>query len=369
MAGQSQVRFATMATILGSMAIAGLLATLLFVLKDVLLWLLIAFFLAMVLNPVVDRLSVWMPRRASVVLVMLVAVGTTVGFAWLILPPLLQQMSELVSRAPELAAQLRSHPRFQRLDDHLALGAAVERFLHDLPAALAGASAPLLQLVGGLMRFSFAAVSIAFVTLFMLLSGPSLLAQAAGLFRPPARARAARLWRGVYVATSRYAVGTGAIALFAGGVATVTLAAAGVPYFLPLGASLVFLDLIPFVGAITGGVLLTAVTALTAGWLEALVVLFVFVVYQQLEGHLFLPVVHHRTVRLSALGVAVSLLVGYELAGILGVLLAVPIAGALRVFAQELLAVREEHRREHEDGGTPASVQGVPQGEPEQLRH
>jgi len=166
------------------------------------------------------------------------------------------------------------------------------------------------------------------------------------------------------------------VALFAGTVATLTLAAAGVPYFLPLGASLVFLDLLPFVGAISGGVLLTLVTGLTAGWLPAVVVLAIFVVYQQLEGHLLLPLVHHRTVRLSALGVAVSLLVGYELLGILGVLLAVPVAGALRVLADELLAVFTEGRAAARPHDAPARAprpaesprQPLPGEAPEELR-
>jgi predicted PurR-regulated permease PerM len=363
MAGQSQVRFATMATILSSIALAGLLVVLLFVLRDVLVWLLLALFAAMILNPVVERLSGLMPRGAAIGLVMVSTVAVAAGFAVLLVPPFIEQVSDLVSSTPALAERVRQNPHFRRLDDRFALGAALNRFLFDLPGLAAGATTPVLQLLGGLMRFSFAAISVGFVTLFMLVSGPSLLASTARLLGPLARARATRLWRGVYRATARYALGTGLLALVAGALATLTLAALGVPYFLPLGASLVFLDLIPFVGAIIGGVLLTAVTALTVGWLRALVVLGVFVVYQQLEGHLLLPVVHHQTVRLSALGVAVALLVGYELAGILGVLLAVPLAGALRVFAQELLAVRDEHRQEHAPRPPPARSPGIVPGE------
>jgi predicted PurR-regulated permease PerM len=337
-----------MATILGSIALAATLALMLLVLRSVLVWMLIALLVAMVLNPAVEKLSSWMPRGAAIALVMLAAVSVAAGFALVIVPPFVEQASALVYSLPDLLERARASSCFQRLDDRWAIGVALTRLLDRMPEMAAGAAAPIMQLVGGLMRLSFAAISIAFLTLFMLINGPSLLSAGAALLQPASRARAERLWRGVYRATSRYAVGTGALALVAGAFATLTLAAVGVPFFLPLGASLVFLDLIPFVGAISGGLLLMVATGLSAGWLRAFAVLAVFAVYQQIEGHLLLPLVHHRTVRLPALGVAVALLIGYELGGILGVLVAVPLAGALRLMAHEILEAREARRERAE---------------------
>jgi len=339
MLAQSQVRLATMATILLSLAGAVLLGTALVALKSVLLWLAIAFLLAVILNPAVERLARRLPRGVAVGLVIVAALGLLGGFGLLVVPPFLEQMQAFASGAPALLERLEQTPLVDRLDRHLELTSSAERFLTTLPDKVAG---PFLALVGNVFRLGYATVSVLFFTLFMLLSGPAMLRAGSLLLEPSLRARAERLARGIYESTTRYALGTTALALVAGVVATVTLAVAGVPYFLPLGAILLVLDVIPFVGAITGGILLTVVTGATVGWVEAAIVLAIFAVYQQLEGHLILPLVHRKTVRLSALTIAVALVVGVEIAGIVGVILAVPVAGAIRAVLGEIFTAREE---------------------------
>ena len=83
--------------------------------------------------------------------------------------------------------------------------------------------------------------------------------------------------------------------------------------------------------------------------------------------------VHQRTVRVSALGIVIALLVGYELGGLFGVLFAVPVAGALRIFARELLALREERRREASAAGSllaaPPGAREHPMEPPEPVEH
>ncbi len=96
-----------------------------------------------------------------------------------------------------------------------------------------------------------------------------------------------------------------------------------------------FADLIPLVGATIGAVAAVAVAALHS-LPAAIVVLVVFVVYQQLDNHVLQPVIMSRTVELSALTVLVSILVGVELFGFLGALLAIPVAGMLQVVFRDL---------------------------------
>lgn len=346
MSSRSQVRWATMATVLASVAAALLLALALLALRSAIAWILISFFIAAILNPAVEHLSARIPRGLAVAVVVVAGLGLFAGFVVIVLPPFLQQFRDLAERAPELVQSLEHQPWIQRLERHLGIGPAIGGSLRGLPDYLAGAATPLLHLVGGVFRLGLAAVSIFFLVIFMLAGGPHALEVGLDLMEPPARARAVRIGRNLYRATSRYALGTASIALLAGAVAVATLAIAGVPFFLPLGLLLIVLDLIPFAGAITGGALLTVATGATVGWLRAIVVLAVFTVYQEIESHVLLPVVHRRTVRVSALGIVIALLVGYELAGLLGVLLAVPAAGALRIVAREILALREERRRQ-----------------------
>jgi predicted PurR-regulated permease PerM len=100
-----------------------------------------------------------------------------------------------------------------------------------------------------------------------------------------------------------------------------------------------FLDLIPLAGATVAGILVCTVAFLhtvPAG----IVVLAFFIIYQQLENHFLQPVIYGRTVQLSPLAVLVSVLVGAELAGILGALAAIPVAGAIQVVVRDQLAAR-----------------------------
>ena len=90
------------------------------------------------------------------------------------------------------------------------------------------------------------------------------------------------------------------------------------------------LDLIPLAGATLAGILIATVAflhSITAG----IVVVVFFVVYQQLENHLLQPTIYGRTVQLSPLAVLIAVLIGAEIAGVLGALAAIPVAGSLQV--------------------------------------
>lgn len=335
-----------MATIVASIAVAVAAGLVLVTLRNAILWLFIAFFLTMVLHPLVDGLARRVPRPLAVVMVLTLCVSAAAGVGILAVPPFVEQVRSLVESAPATAQKLSKGAAAQRLESHYHLISALDRTLRNVPAHLASAAQPLLAVVGSLFRLGVATISVFFLVLFMLLSGRRTIDAGLRLLDPHVRRRIERLGRSIYWATARYALGTGFLALLAGGVATVILAVAGVPYFLPLGVTMIFLDLIPFAGFVTGGVLITVVTGATVGWGRAIAVLAVFVIYQTLESHLVLPVVHRKTVRVSPLGIVVALIVGLELAGILGVLFAVPVAGALRIVFREILAHRAEQRRE-----------------------
>jgi predicted PurR-regulated permease PerM len=138
-----------------------------------------------------------------------------------------------------------------------------------------------------------------------------------------------------------YVTGNLLISLIAGTVAYVTLLATGVPYALPLAVLVAVLDLVPLVGATLATVLAAAV-ALGEGVLPFVVVLVVFIAYQQIENHVLQPLIYGRTVQLSPLVVLVSILVAGSIAGIIGALIAIPIAGSLQVVLSELIAARRE---------------------------
>jgi predicted PurR-regulated permease PerM len=137
-----------------------------------------------------------------------------------------------------------------------------------------------------------------------------------------------------------YVTGNLLISVIAGFLTTIVLLIVGVPFALALGLLVAILDLIPLAGATLGAIVVTLV-ALTDSVTSALIVLAWFVVYQQLENHLLQPIVYGRTVKLSPLAILVSVLIGAEVAGVIGALGAIPVAGTIQILISDWL----QHRR------------------------
>ena len=159
--------------------------------------------------------------------------------------------------------------------------------------------------------------------------------------------------RDVYRTVGGYVTGNLLISLIAGTLTTIVLLALGVPFAVALGVIVAILDLIPLAGATIAAILIGTVAFLHSITAGIIVVVF-FIVYQQLENHFLQPVIYGRTVQLSPLAVLVAVLIGAELAGILGALGAIPVAGAIQV----ILIDWQKHRKPHE----PAVVANPPPG-------
>ena len=150
---------------------------------------------------------------------------------------------------------------------------------------------------------------------------------------------------------SGYVTGNLLLSVIAGVSSTIALLILGVPFALALGLIVAILDLIPLAGATLAGILLTTVgllTSVTAG----IALLVFFVLYQQLENHVLQPLVYGRTVQLSPLVVLIAILIGTEVAGVLGALGAIPVAGTLQILLLDWL----EHRRMAAEEGGPAAI-------------
>jgi predicted PurR-regulated permease PerM len=161
-------------------------------------------------------------------------------------------------------------------------------------------------------------------------------------------------------------IGAVVIAAIAGTAATLVLLALGVPYALPIGLIVGLLDPIPFVGATIAGVIGALITWASAGFTAAAVFAAFLLVYQQvIENHLLVPVVYGRTVELDALGVLLAVLLGGELAGIIGAIAAVPIGGSLKAIAGEVRRWRRGRAEERRDRELILAQRPPPAGEEE----
>jgi predicted PurR-regulated permease PerM len=204
----------------------------------------------------------------------------------------------------------------------------------------------------GVITGVFATITIFFIVFFMLREGRRWVAAFLDLVPPASRPRWERVFAGVTRTIRGYVTGNLVISFIAGVVAYVTLLAIGVPYALPLAVLVAILDLVPLVGA-TIATVAAAAGALPEGVVAAIIVIVVFVVYQQIENHLLQPLIYGRTVQLSPLIVLVSILIAGSIAGILGALIAIPIAGSLQVVVVELIEARRERTlaRWNSEGG------------------
>jgi predicted PurR-regulated permease PerM len=200
---------------------------------------------------------------------------------------------------------------------------------------LPGTTGRAVGLVGSAVHTGAAVVFVAFLTLFVQLGGRQWFDGLVGLVPEREQARVRRVGRGVAASVGGYVTGNLLISVVAGTVTTLTLLATSVP----LGVVVAIFDLIPLVGATIGTVIVAGV-ALTRGLTTAAIVVAVMIVYQQIENHTLQPLVYHRTVKLSPLAIAVSVAAGAEVGGVVGALLGIPFAGALKVVGRELAARR-----------------------------
>jgi predicted PurR-regulated permease PerM len=148
--------------------------------------------------------------------------------------------------------------------------------------------------------------------------------------------------RDIYRSISGYVTGNLLISVLAGVLSTIVLFAVGSEFAIALGLLVAVLDLIPLAGATLAAIIVSTVIFIETDWIRALVVIAFFIAYQQFENHVVQPLVYGRTVQLSPLVVLCAVLVGAQLAGILGALLAIPVAGSLLAIGREILQYRQE---------------------------
>jgi predicted PurR-regulated permease PerM len=315
--------------------------------RRVVVWALVSVFLALALNPAVDgvqRRGVGR-RGVAVVLVYVVVVLVIAGLGALIVPTLLQQVDDLVDAAPGYVDDLtagRGPLGFLETKYHV-VDRVTEAVRGNGSGRLAGGASAALDVARSVVTFVVAVVTITFMTFFMLLEGPAWLERLLGLLPEPSRPRWEAVGRDVYRTVGGYVTGNLLISLIAGVAATMVLLALGMPFALALGLLVAILDLIPLAGATLAAVLVTLV-ALTESVTTAIVVLAFFVVYQQLENHLLQPLVYGRTVQLSPLAILIAVLVGAEVAGVIGALGAIPIAGTIQILIVDWQRERRERR-------------------------
>ena len=345
----------TIFAVLGILLAVGVVLYVLWVARHVLSWLLIALFLTLALNPAVEFLQAHGVRRrgAAAGITFVLALAAIGGLIALFVPTLVDQVDSFANKVPDYVHDLthgRGRLGFLETRYHIVervktavKGGGVGKFAVGAGAALTVTKSVLTAVV--------ATVTIVFMTFFMLLEGPAWMERIYGVLPESTQPRWRRVGAEIYRTVGGYVTGNLLISLIAGVASGLVLWLAGVPYAVALGLLVAVLDLIPLAGATIAAIIVVLVAIAASGLTAAIIVAVFFIVYQQLENHLLQPLVYGRTVQLSPLAVLVSVLIGAEIAGVLGALGAIPVAGTLQV----LLVDWRRQRRQQLVPAAPAS--------------
>jgi predicted PurR-regulated permease PerM len=325
---------ATVAVVLATAAIL-LLA---WEVRRVLIWIVVAALLAVILGPLVDVVErrLHLRRALATLLVFLGVLLAVAGLLAAFIRPLVKEGGQFADRAPAYVEQARS--------GRGPVGALIKRYkieqyvqrnqakIRELGNRI---TSPALAVVRSIASTVVALVTVAVLVFLMVMQGPKLLAAWTEALPERRRERVRRVAADCSRAVVGYMTGNLLISVIAGLFTFVVLWILGVPYKGVVALFVGFADLIPLVGATLGAVVAIIVAALHS-LVAAIVVLIFFILYQQFENHVLQPVIMSRTVQLSALTVLVSVLIGVELLGFLGALLAIPVAGIIHVISRDL---------------------------------
>jgi predicted PurR-regulated permease PerM len=335
----------TILLVLAMSIVVGLVLLLVYRAWHVITWILIAMLLATALNPgveVLERRGLHRRRAATVVFALTLVLATALGF--LVLPPLVSQVTDFVNAVPHYVDDLtagRGPLGFLQRRYHVV--DRVEEAVHEHGAVgVLGLSGPVLGVVESIVTAIAGVITVVFLTYFMLLEGPRTIASLLGLLSDSTRIRFERVGADIYRTISGYVTGNLLISVVAGTFAAIVLFAVGSQYAIALGLLVAVFDLIPLAGATVGTVVVATVVVIETNWVRCLIVIAALIAYQQVENNLLQPLVYKRTVELSPLAVLCAVLIGAELAGIFGALVAIPIAGSLLAIGRELVAYRAE---------------------------
>jgi predicted PurR-regulated permease PerM len=334
----------TVVTVAALLVAVAVVLWIVWVSRRVLVWTAVSAFLAVALSPAVDAIQRRGVHRrgAAAGVVYLIMILVIAGLGALFIPTLVKQTNQLVDAAPGYVRDLtagRGPLGFLETKYHV-----VERVQDAVKGngsgRLAGGATAALDVTRSVITFVAGVVTILFMTFFMLLEGPAWRDRFIALLPVRGQTRAHRMAAEIAKTIGGYVTGNLLISFIAGFFTTIVLLAVKVPFALALGLLVAILDLIPLAGATLGAIIVTLV-ALTHSVTAALIVLAYFIVYQQLENHLLQPIVYGRTVKLSPLAILVAVLIGAEVAGVLGALGAIPVAGTIQIVISDWL----QHRR------------------------
>jgi predicted PurR-regulated permease PerM len=318
---------------------------LIYLLRTPLSWIFVAGFIAVAMSAPINWLSRHMKRGLAIAITYLGLILLPFALLALLVPPIVEQVNNLVDDAPQYAQDVtkfvNENEQLRQLNEDYDLTAKLQEEAGKLPGRVGDVAGVLGDIGLGIVNGIFVAVTILTLSIFMVGGGPRW--RDAFLRRQPGdRGNSLRrMFEAISYATGNYVQGALLQATIAGVSAFIMLTILGIPYAAALAVIVFALDLIPLIGATLGAVLVGIVVLIAGDWPIDLIVWVIFsIVYQQVENNVIQPRIQSKAVALEPFLVVVSVLFGSTLFGIMGALLAVPIAASIQIAVREYLRYR-----------------------------
>jgi predicted PurR-regulated permease PerM len=329
-------------------AVAVLIAIALLHTRTTLQWVAAAIFLALALDPAVSLIQrLWpgagsMPRVLAILIVYVAALAALVFLVLHVLPPIISDIEGLAKKLPTYVADLddwaENNEQFQELNEKYGITDKLTEQAKGLPSHLSSGASTLGSFTVSLLEHLLAAITVITLTFFLLLDGRGMVQRGTGRLPSEQRERARRIANRVAEVVKAYVSVNLLLAIAAGVLTWIFLEIEGFHLALPMAALVAFLDLIPLIGLTVGGFSVAIVLVIDGGPGDAILWLVIFLVYQQLQDRIIQPLLYKGgALKVNPAVAIVAVIVGANLAGVLGALLAIPTAASLGVVIDELV--------------------------------
>jgi predicted PurR-regulated permease PerM len=321
--------------------------------RNVLVLAVIAMFIAVSLDPAVRWLQTrHLTRGWAVTLVLLVVLLLVAGFIAAVVPPIVSQADQLTQNVPAYIDMLRDRSETLRdLGDQYGMTGKITTLLESVPERV-GTTA-----LGFVQRFFGALATgllVLVLTIYFMIDLPRIRRGFIRLFYRDHQPGVAAASDVVVDKVGQYMIGNLAISLAAGVGTFIVLLALGVPYALPLAVLVALTDIIPLIGATIGAVVVTVIAAASTGlWPAGALVAIFFLLYQQVENYFLAPRIMRNAVNLSTVAVLLAGLIGATMLGLVGALMAIPLAAAGKEVIAQVRQGRQAKQLAEDYAGPP----------------
>ena len=309
-----------------------------YTIRDIFILLFFVLIIVAAFAPLVNKMSKIIPRFLAVVILALVFLGILTAIGFLIIPTLVTQIGQLAVNIPVILSRL--NPFYQQFSLSAGNNQTLQEMLLKLSSQIGGLTAGIYSTTLGFISGVVAVVTVLVLSFYLLLEQSGIQKFIHDLVPGDREVRIYNIIRKIGLKMGNWLRGQGIVMLVVGIADGIVLSILGVPYALILAVLGGLTEAIPYIGPWLG-LIPAVIIAFTISPLKALFVLIAYVLIQQIEGHFLVPKIMGKAIGLSPVIIIIAILIGAKLAGILGVIIAVPAAGAVSVIIQDWREIKQ----------------------------